>query len=424
MPFSSRPPILHSVAFVLAVVLLIASNPASAAETNAPTTPAASAGSAASAVSATTLPFAAPADALVMRKQMLFDPYAKMDAASVLVPAGWKMKGSTNWIPGDAGGPQIEVVVLNPVQTAGVRMYPNLFFVDGVRENEKRLAMQMDPSGQRWASFEPRFREGQRDTPGVEIRQQPKSPRDYVLNLLLPKLRPSLAADKEMTVVSEMDLPGVDKAKAASSVLPNARFTSSRFRIAYTGPKGPVEEEFICTIRSWPTGQPPRATTMWSANVTSAFALRGKLDALLPTLTAITSSESMQLPYANFVWQIGQMINQRWAEKLRQMGDDENERIRIYGEMQRRASAEVSDRIRANFQRQQEGKALAQEAFMHYIKDTRGYTDPHDGSKLALPANYKFNYISNRGDIIQTDDPTFHPPVDPSTSWNQMEKSR
>ena len=88
------------------------------------------------------------------------------------------------------------------------------------------------------------------------------------------------------------------------------------------------------------------------------------------------------------------------------------------------ASTELSQSIRDNFQKQQEAKAKNQEAFMHYVNDTSGYTNPHDGSKLALPANYKYSYISNHGDIIQTNDATFHPQVDPATSWDTMEKSK
>ena len=81
----------------------------------------------------------------------------------------------------------------------------------------------------------------------------------------------------------------------------------------------------------------------------------------------------------------------------------------------------VSDSIRQNFANQQAAKADSQERFMHYVNDTNKYRDPHDGSMITLPSN-KYVYEDNHGDIIGTDDPTYHPPVDPGTSWQQMDK--
>jgi hypothetical protein len=92
--------------------------------------------------------------------------------------------------------------------------------------------------------------------------------------------------------------------------------------------------------------------------------------------------------------------------------------------MAQKASDQVSQQIRENFANQQRAKAENQEQFMHYINGTASFRDPNDGSKLTLSNSYKYQYISNEGGIFQTNDPTLSPPVDPKTSWQQLEKTR
>ncbi len=83
-------------------------------------------------------------------------------------------------------------------------------------------------------------------------------------------------------------------------------------------------------------------------------------------------------------------------------------------------SKDTSDRIRQNFANQQAAKADGQERFMHYVTDTNKYRQP-DGSSITLPS-HRYQYEDNHGTIIGTDDPTYRPPIDPSTSWTLIEK--
>jgi hypothetical protein len=84
-------------------------------------------------------------------------------------------------------------------------------------------------------------------------------------------------------------------------------------------------------------------------------------------------------------------------------------------------SNNVSESIKQNFANQQAAKADSQEREMHYINDTNKYKDANDGSMVTLPSN-KYVYEDNHGDFIGTDDATYHPPIDPSMSWQQVDK--
>jgi hypothetical protein len=405
MSFPIRPFIRHSAALVLAAIFCFILRPAVAETPNVRL-------------------IAAPADALVMRREMLADPYAKMDAVSILVPAGWKMSGSTTWIPGDASGPRIELIVSDASTHAGVRLYPDLYFVEGLRESQRRTVQRSDPTGKRWAAIERFYQEGGSVSPGQEIRRQPRSPRDYVMAVLIPKLRPALAGTRDLAVVSEMDLPEIDKAKTAASQVPNVKFTTSRFRISYTAEEGPVSEEFLCTIRARPAGEGLEAVTLWDAEVASSRAVRGALDPALPTLTAIWASRRMQLPYYNFTAQVGQMIVQASPEQSQKIIENETERKRLYAEYQSKAGTQIGDAVRDRFLKEQDVKAKVQERFWHSVNDLAAFTHPREPIKIPLPARYAFSYLSNQGDIVQTDDSSFHPPLEPGTSWDKLEKGK
>ena len=98
-------------------------------------------------------------------------------------------------------------------------------------------------------------------------------------------------------------------------------------------------------------------------------------------------------------------------------------RSRVLHEISQQASNQVSNDIHDRFVNQQKAKSDTQAQFMHYINGTASFSNPNDGSTLTLPSNYKYQYISNNDEVILSNDPTFSPPVGPSTSWQQMGKA-
>ena len=373
---------------------------------------------------------APPADAVVLRPQMLFDPVFGKNAYSVLTPEKWKMQGEVLRTPG-LPTPEFDISVADPVQHTAWREFPRILFVDGVREHQ----ISQFPNQRAW--IERQWAEGTITPMGLEVRKQPASPREYVQKVLVPRFVPEVANATDVNVVSEVDLP--DFAKAHTDNDPFHRpARSSRFRITYTTPTGPVEREFVSTLifdtdtdkapRQQSGARPaPPPTGIWIAEVTTCRAPKGRLDAMMPLFATIESSLKVQLPWYNTECQVAEMyLKQQREIEAEILGDQAGaiaKRAKIFHEMAQKASDQVSEHIRDNFANQQKAKAENQEQFMHYINGTASFTDPNDGSKLTLSNSYKYQYISNQGDIFQTDEPTLNPPVDPKTSWRQLEKS-
>jgi hypothetical protein len=361
-----------------------------------------------------------PADAVVLHPQVVFDAGLQKNAYSILAPDGWKVQGQITWMP-TLPTPFIDLSVSNPDLHAAWRQFPRIGYNDGIRQNyEAMFPNQREQAEQKYA-------DGQMAPSGFEIETLPQSPRDYVINILAPKLCQEVANAKDLKVVSETDMPDFAKAQADADPL-HRQFISSRFRLSYTAADGPVEREFVATliIMRYPA-QKIGPTMLWMGDATTCRAPQGKLDALMPTFTAIGSSVKVLLPWYNEELQVAQMFLQEEqkmeAEMLQDQRNAINERMQILQQEAQESSQEVSDRIKQNFQEQQQAKSQEQTAFMHYINNTTGYTDPNDGSTLSLESNFKYQYESNNGDIIQTNDPAFQPPVDPKTSWQPMQKA-
>jgi hypothetical protein len=264
---------------------------------------------------------------------------------------------------------------------------------------------------------------------GAEIRKLPESPREYVEKILAPKLCPELADAKDVTLVFEKDLP--DMARAVTKTDPLHRPAQScRFRVAYTAPDGPVEREFVATLivgRLTPHPGVPGPSATWIGDVVTCRAPKGKLDALMPTFVAIGSSVAPEPDWFNIMVQTAEMFVRQVREADDQLLGDQREAIKArmdaLREAAQKASADTSDRIRQRFADQQNGKAQVQRQFMHYVTDTSSFRNPNDGSTVTLKANYRYQYVNNFGDVLQTDDATFTPPVDPKTTWRRMEKA-
>jgi hypothetical protein len=361
-----------------------------------------------------------PGDAVVLHPQSLYDAGLQKNAYSVLAPEDWKLQGQITWVPA-LPTPFVDLSVADPDIHAAWRQFPRIGYVDGVRQNyEAMFPNQKEQAEQKYA-------DGQMAPSGFEIRALPQTPRDYVVNILAPKLCLELANAKDVQVISETDMPDFAKAQADADPL-HRQYISSKFRLGYTAPDGPVEREFVATliIQRFP-GSKIGPTMMWMGDATTCRAPQGKLDALMPTFIAIGSSVRVLLPWYNEEMQVAQMFLQQQrqmeAQMLQEQSQAIDQRMQILRQEAQESSQEVSDRIQQNFQAQQQAKSQEQTAFMHYINNTTGYTDPNNGSTISLESNYKYQYESNNGDIIQTNDPTFQPPVDPKTSWQPMQKA-
>jgi hypothetical protein len=354
---------------------------------------------------------------VLLKKQTLFDPVVGKDAYSVLVPADWKMQGQVIWPAGNPAA-RYDLSVSNPATKAAWRHLPRTPYVSGLREARIRQAPGMR------AQWESQWADGKLTPLGYEVRPFPASPRDYVLKILAPATIAEVANAQDLAVVSETDLPELAKTMASNDVL-QRDFMCSRFRVQYTGADGPVEREFFATMV---LDKPADGVRTWIGDVITYRAPKGQLDALIPLFTSISSSVTVQLPWFNVETQAAAAFMQHQQENERQILSDmaraAETRMAILHKYSQAASDQVSKQIHDNFAAQQSAKAAVQDKFMHYVNNTASFNNPNDsGSKLTLDAGYKFQYINNHGDVLQTDNPNLQPPVDPSTSWQALQRS-
>ena len=364
---------------------------------------------------------ASPGTAVMMKNQTLHDDGLGMDAYSVLVPEGWKLQGAIEWMPA-LPTPLVDISVANTETHEAWRQFPRIGYVAGVRANQEA----MYPAQRQ--RIEQQLAEGSMTSNGYEVREIPKTGHDYAVKVLSPKLCPEVAKATDVKIISEEQMPEYAKTQADGDPL-HRDFTSWRTRMTYTAADGPVEREWVVTIivGKNDTGRFP-ATYFWLADATTWRAPLGKLDGLRPTFTAIGSSVKTLLPWFNLETQAAVMFLQRQQQAEGQILNDQrnaiNQRMQILRDEARQASQEVSDRIRTNFAaRSSRPSAQSQRQFMHYVNDTAAFKDPNNGSTVTLDAGYKYQYMSNNGDVLQTNDPTVQPPVDPTTSWKAMDRT-
>lgn len=371
---------------------------------------------------------AAPA-AVALQRQMVADPFANTDAMSVLVPEGWKMQGHVNWDFRRVDYCQMDIAVFDPASGSGIVFYPDATFYDGVRESYVQQMAPVMGVASAMKNAQAQFPDGTRKGIGqtAEIRKLPASPADYVHDFLLPRVRRDIDGAKDLKLIEVIDLPKYAQARiaqlAANGVDPaGATCTASAIRCSYTSPEGlAVQEQFVCVLLALPTvvkGDPFRA---WVAEVVSMRAPADHFDAALPLLNTIQCSRERQPQWFSFCLAINDEVLKNQQAITATIMDNTNRTLQNMRDSARRVSADTSDRIRAKFADQQKVKAQASENYLNYVKGEQQYNLPGGSGRVTLPAGYKFNYLSTGGRIVSTNDPTYRPPADPKTSWEQLQ---
>ncbi len=369
-------------------------------------------------------PGAMAAQTIVLTRREIFDPTLQMNAASLLVPDGWKVEGKISWIPAGQGLSASDIVISDPNSHAVARFYPQIAYIDGERESQLRADV---TGGQMRDSINKIYAEGNFDDNGVEIRRLPNSVQQYLKEFLIPRYRPELARAADLKIVEDKPMPEYADHYVKQRALLNTRALSSRIRFTYSSNGENTEEVIFCTLIRSAVGLPTPELFPWSAEVHSYSAPAGKLDALLPLLTTVHDSVTPDLGWYNRYLQIAEMIMQMQREKLQAMLD--NGRI-LMDNVHRLASqtqAEVSDHIRDNYEKQQKDKAGMQEQFMQYVNDLQPMTNPTTGAKMLVPAGYSNGFIGSNGSLVLTNNPSYQPGQGQAagtgnTTWQALKK--
>ncbi len=347
-------------------------------------------------------------EALILRRQMINDPFINKDAYSVMAPDKWKVTGQINWVPGRPT-PDVYIVASNPDNTVAYQQMPRLFYEANVRENRDYMF-----PAQRSTNAE-KFAEGQ--TVGLmnaEIRHVPASPKEYLLKILIPKSFPGMAKAPDFKVVGETDMP--DYAKAAKEHDPLHRENmAARVRVTYTTPKGPMAGEFVIVLTMLPlkqamgVGPRPEPPVTWVANTQLCRAPADKFEASLPTLAGVQSSVQVQLPWFNIMQQVASEVLTALQEAEMKQLVDFGKSILKNQEILRKAAQEKSDlvsrEIHDKFAETMAAHDMMQTREMHYITNTGNYRDPQTGGLLNLSEDYKYHFTNGSGLFIETNEP-------------------
>lgn len=348
------------------------------------------------------------ADALIMRRQMINDPFINKDAYSVMAPDKWKVAGQITWVPGRPA-PDVYIAVANPDNTIAFQQLPALFYQANVRENMDYMF-----PAQKSANAE-KFAEGQ--TVGLmnaEVRHVPASPREYLLKILIPKSVPGMSQAPDLKVVGETDMPDYAKAVKERDAL-HRQTMAGRVRVTYTTAKGPMEAEFVTVLLMSPLkqgpgrGARPEPQVGWVANTSLCRAPADKFDAMLPTLTSVHSSLQVQLPWFNTMQQVAsETLTAMQQAEMGQLVDFGNSLLKNQ-EILRKAAQEKSDlvskEIHDKFADTMATHDMMQTREMHYITNTGNYRDPQTGGVLNLSEDYKYHFTNGSGLFIETSDP-------------------
>ncbi|HEX8912378.1 MAG TPA: hypothetical protein VF796_08450, partial [Humisphaera sp.] len=326
-------------------------------------------------------------------------------AATVLIPADWRLDGGVVWRWNAFYPVALRVEVANPKGLERLAQYPDLLMVDGIRESSYQSALVAGPEvAARAAAAWP---EGS-NYMGSEVRRLTRDPASVVTQLFVPRSRPDLARAR---VAGAQELPEVAKAAEAKlGDLPGRWCRVARVRFAYDVNGSAVEEDLYCTVVGYPAGVP--GVTFWNAEVVAYRAAAGTLDATMPLFMSVSRSAELDLK-----WYAGVL------DVARQMQDGVRQGIEDAGRLSRyiaKRNDEVSQMIRRSYEDRQRANDRVSEQFGHYIRGTQRYTDPYDRRPVDLPSGYDHVYRNARGEYLMTNDALYDPNVALQEEWRRV----
>lgn len=303
---------------------------------------------------------------LLLRNTRVTDPMTGADAATLLVPDGWKCGIEAVWRQNPFDPATIAGSVSDPIAPTAFWMYQRLSFIDPAGKSALPL--------QNGASYM-----------GSEIHARFSTPAEFVLHCLIPRFRGDIVNPQ---VVFENDLPELarDQTLKFQSVA-GVQVKSSRLRISYRAGGKLIDEDFICTIGSVPvSGQ----MTAWGAECESYRASQGRLDRLMPLLRSIASSVKIELDWFNCVTQVGQMMQQD--------AQDSSTNPAALAHCIERTNNQISDAIRKSYEARARIEARCNDDLNRLVTGLAIYRDRD--RQLPLPTDCDQAYLNADEDVV------------------------
>lgn len=320
------------------------------------------------------------------------DPLSNgIEAFRLLVPKSWIWKGGVQWNLNYATLASVTMRVRNPRGLEAVESYPLIPQVWST-------ATLLGPEGSNYL--------------GSEVRAPLGAP-EFLVRLVIPTLRGGLSP----TVRSVVPLPRVVAALASMPQDPSltSSYAAARVRIGYRQDGRLVDEDFYVGLSYQRSAILP-SQTLWQPLFLYSFkAARGSLDRASRTLQAIVASVRPSLK-----WFAGyQSVQQLWLQGQMQS-------IRAAGALSRaisEANDSISSSISQSWRTQQDAYDRVYDRVSEQVRGVETYDNPFEDRPVQLPSDYRYAWVSARGDYVLSDQAGFDPNVGATVDWRLLRPS-
>jgi hypothetical protein len=308
------------------------------------------------------------------------------DAVSLLLPAGWKVKGAMVWRPETLLRVQPLVAASDPASAAAVGIYPTQTFTWGIRVNTPTYM-------------------------GNEIAPPPRDAAEALSRYVFPRVRPELVGAK---VVDRQDLPNLAAAPSEWIARPTGA-SAVRLRFEYDLHGTAVQEDLYARLLAG--AQPRTGATVWLIDhVTSVRAAKGQLDAVSPVARTAAASVRVSPQWHNRLMQFVQAQTQIALGAIQQEG--------VRAAIRARMSDEISEARRQEYEAHSRAQDERNQATAETMRDQQPWTTT-EGGKVELPFQYGIAWQGADGQYIATNDAGYDPNTNPDnrTTYTRLQKA-
>lgn len=320
---------------------------------------------------------------LTLEKVSVHDPMANnILAATLFKPTGWKLAGGMKWYPDYYHQVCFEARIFDPNSLEQFEAFP---WVSCTWFSKPIIAM----------------KEGQNYMGSIVMK--PRTPQEVVEEFTIPSVR------KGARVVGHYPMKEI---AALFEKATGCKVSAVRTRIAYSVGDQAVEEDIylILGYTSADIGG-GNISTIWLP-VVPPFGLRaakGKLDAATPKLLTIAHSGWVNPKWADQVGEVKALFAKRMYNAIEDAG---------------KISKQISSNndhmlgiMRASREAKNASETRTAKNFSDYIRGVTTYSG--GDANYTLPDTYGYAWADGKGNVVMTDDPSFHPP-----GWIQLTPSR
>lgn len=326
--------------------------------------------------------WAAGPETLVLRRQMVYDENAQLDAFSMLVPQGWKIDSKITWQLGRLDPAHAFVRVYNPDGVESYASYGGIWmFVD-------------------WSTLGMKVPEGTiRDN--ILVHRMYASPAEFVMHFAIENMGGELQRAKLEEVKEMPELADAVVAPLRRNPGPQGALTArvNRLRFEYYVRGIPVEEDVYCTICT--NAHPENGFVNWSAHLVSVRAAKGQMKEKIGLLRTVATSTRLTLPWFATICAV-----QRQALEL--------ERLALNAERQRaaivlEARQVTAEKYRSSFEKQGTAASEVNQGWDQVIRGVETKYDPIHKHCVEIPLGYQHAWVNPLGETILSNNGTYNP---------------